>query len=262
MQTGKWKNGRQLISEKNGQVVRILRAPEMEALLSNIHVEDEAGGQYRKWLRNNGITTEDVQAWIKAALFTGCRFGELVVVHQDPGLFFGTSLHIPNYFGAKEKRTIPSRNVSLSYMGRKIIPGFFKAGQLPSSSKKEVNQTLTALRMILHTGAERIGLDEYHFQIQVAKGPGYLDSRGRKKKEKVPVDLVTNAVTFRSFRKTWESWLVVSFAKDYLSHLDIVTAQGHTDAVSMKFYTNVMKGFDKEDREQILPWVDGYTEVS
>lgn len=258
----KWKSGRGLMSESEGQIVRVLRASEMEALLNAVDINDEHGNKSRKWLRQRNVTTEDVKSWFKFALFTGTRFGEAIVVHRDPSLLFNPyTIRIPNYPGAKRKRKTTFRNISLSYKGREFIPEFFDAVQLPSDDEKQVRQTLTSLSLILHGAADRINLDSYDFDIQIADGPVYTDDKGKQRKEKTVHRLNTNGVTFRSFRKTWESWLVLTFANDYLSHVKIAKGQGHDIETSMDFYTKILSGFDRDDRKEVIPWVDGYGEV-
>lgn len=261
MQSAEWKNSRGLMSESDGQIVRILRAPEMEALLQNVNVRDERGTntRSRKWLQAKDITTNDVRTWLQTALFTGCRFGELVVVHKDPTLLFSPNkLRIPNYAHAKSKRRTKYRNIPLSNKGAEVIPDFFTSSELPSGNKNEVNQTLTSLSLILHAAAERIGLPKYDFELKVAKGSEYTDEKGKIRKEKVPVDYTTDGVCFRSFRKTWESWLMLSFANDYFMHMKLAKSMGHTMETSMQFYTTNLDGFDKQDKEDILPYVEGY----
>ena len=253
----KWKNSRGLMTEGNGQIVRLLRPKEVEAIFENLDIGNE-GNKSRNWLQSRGITTEDVRIWLKTALFTGCRFGELVVIHEDPSLLFGTNkLRIPNYFGSKRKRKTKFRNIALSNMGSEVLPQFFNARQLPSGSKKEVTQTLVSLTQMLHASAREIGLPEYTFTLQIASGPTYKDEKGKEHKEFVPKEYTTDGVCFRSFRKTWESWLMLSFANNYSDHMKLVSQMGHDLATSMKFYTTVLSGYDEEDRRDIFPWVDG-----
>ena len=254
-----WKNSRGLMSEGDGQIVRVLRPDEMEALLANIDVSDEKGKMSRKWLRNKGITSEDVQVWLKTALFTGCRFGELTVIHQDPTLLFEErKLRIPNYSGAKRKRKTKFRNIPLSKMGAEVLPKFFEASQMPSEEKKDVNQTLVSFTSILHASAEKIGLPKYNFTLEIATGPWLKDERGKEYRNTKPKPYTTDGVCFRSFRKTWESWLMLTFAKDYTSHMKLATAMGHDIETSQRYYTKMLSGFDMEDRQSIKPWVEGY----
>ena len=256
MQTA-WKNSRGLMSESDGQIVRLLRPVEVESLFDNLDINNE-GKRSRRWLQPKGITTEDVRIWLKTALFTGCRFGELVVIHEDPSLLFAPGkLRIPNYFGAKRKRKTKFRNISLSNMGRDVIQKFFEANQLPSGSTREVTQTLVSLTAMLHSSAREIGLPEYTFTLQIASGPTYIDDKGKERKEYVPKEYTTDGVCFRSFRKTWESWLMLSFANNYGDHMKLVSQMGHDLATSMKYYTAVLGGYDEEDKQSIMPWVEG-----
>jgi integrase len=63
-------------------------------------------------------------------------------------------------------------------------------------------------------------------------------------------------VTARSLRKTYESWLIMSFP--HVSHAPMVIyeSQGHTDITSFKHYTNT--SFTTEEIAEMKEWTDGY----
>ena len=60
-------------------------------------------------------------------------------------------------------------------------------------------------------------------------------------------------VTVRTFRKTWESWLVVS----YPERIPIIAmSQGHTTITAMRHYLNLP--FTEEEKREILKETEGW----
>jgi len=63
----------------------------------------------------------------------------------------------------------------------------------------------------------------------------------------------TQGVTARSLRKTYESWLVVSYPH---ASAIIYGSQGHNEITSLKHYTNMP--FTTEEISEMKEWTDGY----
>ena len=57
----------------------------------------------------------------------------------------------------------------------------------------------------------------------------------------------------KTFRKTWESWLVSSYPERLA---EITMSQGHTILTSMGHYLNMP--FTPEDKQGIRPYVEGF----
>jgi len=278
----KWKEG--IWDDNPSQVVRIFRVKEIMSLLDNIDIKDETGSGSRSWLRKEeyGLDTDDVRAWLRFLLYSGCRFSESITVHENPNLYRKTgSIRLPDLPGGKEKRTIKARNVWLSTYGREHIPEFYEAGKLPVSNLKEMNQTLISLTLIMHKAGNKIGLPEETFtkvskdRMKDADGNDITyekdvwnkkthltEKKTRYQMEKNTYTMTTNGCMVRSMRKTWESWLFSYFDGRKGPDLkdQIYLSQGHTQKTAFAHYIN-LADFDKEDMKDIENMIKGYGET-
>lgn len=249
-----------VFDEDEGQVVRVFRPSEVRMLIANVDIKDD---KTWKWLDQHNIRNQDIRLWLQAALFTGMRFPELARLHLRPDLLeVDGNISMQYYPGGKEKRTIKARTIYMSNIGRKIIPEFFKARPLPTDTRLETRQTLTALGSIMHGAGNRIGLQTREF-IKVrrhdARGPNgeiIKDAKGKAKKEKEEYHYTTNGCTFRSMRKTWESWLFIAFQNEPQIFGKIFHSQGHTQQTAQGHYLNFR--FDAEDLLEIRKMVEGF----
>ena len=265
---GKWKVP--LFDEDNQvQKIRILRPKEATALIDNIDVRDEKTWKY---LQDRDISTEDVQAWLRFLLFTGCRFPEMITVKNDPKLRLSNgTLRIPNYPG-KEMRTHKARNILLSDMGRDMLDAFFSTPPIPIDPKNyddDSKEVISSISSMMHIAGERIGLDSMSFNIK--RKPRKLGLDGKKVKiKKITKDgreievydtdvelntITTNGCSIRSMRKTWESWLIHSFGGEKIE-TQMFLSQGHTRETAMRYYLNT--GFDEGDITEIKECTKGY----
>jgi integrase len=62
-----------------------------------------------------------------------------------------------------------------------------------------------------------------------------------------------NPVNNKTFRKTWESWLVLYYPD---KALQIALSQGHTTTTQYEHYLNT--SFEEEDRKEMRKWVEGW----
>ena len=270
--TVKWKVP--LFDEDNAyQKVRILRPGEAEALLSHIDVRDEKTWKY---LQDRDITTEDVQAWLRFLLFTGCRFPEMIIVKNDPKLRLSNgTLRIPNYPG-KEMRTRKARNILLSDMGRDMLDAFFATPPIPIDPENYENdskEVISSMSSMMHIAAEKIELEKMSFTIkQKSKNIGTDGQKIKIKKttkdgREIEVydtttkfkTITTDGCSIRTMRKTWESWLIHSFGGEKIE-TQVFLSQGHTRETAMRYYLNV--GFDEEDIKDIKECTKGYGVVN
>ncbi len=249
-----------VFDEDEGQVVRVFRPTEARMLIANVRVQDE---KTWKWLQKTNIRDQDVKLWLQAALVTGMRFPELARLHRRPDLLERDgNISLPYDPGGKEKRTIKARTVYLSDVGRKVIPEFFKSRPLPSDNKEQTDQTLRALTTIMHAASDRIGLEMKTF-TKVRRhdmldefGKPVLNDQGKTKKEKEEYQYTTNGCTFRSMRKTWESWLFIAYQQEPLIFGKIFHSMGHTQQTAQGHYLNYR--FDAEDLLEIRKMVQGF----
>ena len=146
-------------------------------------------------------------------LYTGMRYIEAVRLHDNPQWFDPKGfVFLPKEAILKSQRHQLERWVKLNERGRGILPLFLKGKQLPS----------------WQVWADR---------LKRAAGRASLDSSGLGPK---------------TFRKTWESWLVSSYPNRLT---EILLSQGHTAITSVGHYLNMP--FLQEDKDRIRPYVEG-----
>ena len=260
-----------LFDENNNyQKIRILRPKEAFELIDHVDVRDEKTWKY---LQDRDITTEDVQAWLRFLLFSGCRFSEMVLVRKDPKLRLSNgTIRIPNYPGGKEMRVQKARNVLLSDMGRECLDVFFSSAQIPAEvdeNNEGTKQVMRSLSSMLHVSGEKIGLESMTFNVKrMSKKIGEDGKRLKIRKltkdgreievyeRKVAFDTITtNGCSIRSMRKSWESWLIHSFGGEKLE-TQIFLSQGHTKQTAFRFYLNL--GLDEDDMVDVRECTKGY----
>ena len=114
----------------------------------------------------------------------------------------------------KVKRVTPQRFIRLSTRGKNTIPYFFgNEKMLPSVQAWDVK---------LHRWAALAGL-------------------------------TCEGVTARSLRKTYESWLVISYPESLAL---IFGSQGHTELTALKHYLNMP--FTDDEKKEMVEWVGGW----
>lgn len=146
--------------------------------------------------------------------FTGMRYREAQRFQDDPTWFDGDFIIMPAGSALKEKAKMKERTVHLSNKGKSLMPYFLKSkARLPTRA----------------------------WWIRVLK-------RAAIKAKLDPIGL-----SVKTTRKTWESWLAMS----YQHKLDfIVMSQGHDKNTSMQHYLNLP--FLPEDKKAMLPFVEGW----
>ena len=281
----KWKY--MLVKQQKAQIIRIMRPAEIHALIEASKVTDEPNwtkSRNEPTLKDIGITDHDLKIWMKFFLYSGTRFSEAMIIHdyRDPD---GKTLYqdngtlwMPRYKG-KQKRTFQTRTIYFSYKGREILNAFFETPSLPHSTKEEVKQTLTSISEIMHTAGKRINLPEKTLNATFEKtikdksgnpvkemyetnnftqNPDGTYSKVMKErivKEIYEKPFTTNGCAFRTFRKTWESWLTSSFDSPLMRD-KVLSSQGHKKEIALNHYVEI--SFDKEDSEDIKKEVLGY----
>lgn len=149
-------------------------------------------------------------------LMTGMRYVEAKKVKKQWYNKNAKKIHLPREADAKPKRTTPDRYVHLSTAGKRAVDRYFE--------EEYKFPTYIAFDQIL----KRIG-----------KQTGFLE-KGK-------------TISVKSFRKTWESWLVAIYPERQAT---IALNQGHTSTTAMIHYLNI--GFSAEERKQISEQVSGW----
>ena len=156
------------------------------------------------------------QIILDSLLFTGMRYVELERFYAHAKWYEpqGGYIYLPPEASKKRKRKMKERYVYLSSRGKAIIPLFLKL-------KKELPSRI-AWNEDMRRWGEKAGID--------VKG-----------------------LSAKTTRKTWESWLMVSYPEKALI---IAMSQGHTTITALNHYLNLP--FSKEDVERIKSYTDGW----
>ena len=125
-------------------------------------------------------------------------------------------IHLPREASKKKKRVYPERYVYLSSQGSVHIKNFIKYVD-------DVPKRVMANKILRYSGIKSIG------------------ERG---------------LSVKTFRKTWESWLVASYPNAIPI---IMMSQGHTDRVSIMHYLNIP--FTQEERSEIRIRTAGWSGI-
>lgn len=277
-----------LQKQQKAQVIRLFRPKEILALIDNIDIRDEPSWTKSRAtpnLQKAGLTTEDLQVWMKFLLYSGARFSEALLIHEyrdenGKTLYQGNgTIWLPRYKG-KEKRSIQARTIFLSNKGKKILDKFFETPMLPTQTDEGRKQTLTSLGIIMHEAGKRINLPErtftytYKDRIKDTDGKFVVElietknftkntdgSYTRVMKEVFKIEtreevIKTNGCSIRSFRKTWESWLTLYFSNDQHMKDKVLSSQGHLRETAWTHYLDI--SYDNEDLQDIGEEVEGY----
>ena len=154
----------------------------------------------------------DTRRICTSLLLTGMRYAELQRLRENPEWLDGKFIYLPRGSMLKVKAKQRERAIRLSDMGKTLLPDLF---QVPYPLPE-----LPTLDMKLRRLSIRI-----------------LDG---------------NPVNNKTFRKTWESWLVFYYPD---KALQIALSQGHTTTTQYEHYLNIP--FEDEDKKEMRKWVEG-----
>jgi len=165
------------------------------------------------------------QRWLDLLLFTGMRYAEALKFMHRKELYKPERrcIFLPHEIDKKAQRAAKERYVYLSYQGMLAVERFFSF------------------------------LEKYNQDHQKPlKYPSYIgmDYNLRQWSKKLGFEY---NVTVKSFRKTWESYLTVSF-QDRVAL--IALSQGHTDLTSLNHYIQIP--FTDDEKRQIQEFVVGW----
>ena len=178
-----------------------------------------------EYRRLKGFVKPKFQRWLDLLLFTGMRYTEALKFMHRKELYQPERrcIFLPHEIDKKAQRAAKERYIYLSYQGMLAVERFFSF------------------------------LDEYKLQHQKPlKYPSYIgmDYNLRQWSKKLGFEY---NVTVKSFRKTWESYLTVSF-QDRVAL--IALSQGHTDLTSLNHYIQIP--FTDDEKRQIQESVVGW----
>lgn len=149
-------------------------------------------------------------------LYTGMRYTEARRVTED--LYDRTKkyIYLPHGLDRKVKRSAPDRYVHLSTLGKSAVDRYFE--------EPYTFPTYVDFDQVLRTAKKRSGIVKEGLTLSI-----------------------------KSFRKTWECWLAVTYPERIVF---IVMSQGHTEMVAIKHYLNIP--FSPEEKREIKEHVSGW----
>lgn len=260
MKNIKWKTPVWKVTD--AQAKRILRVSEARALISSVNINDQ--GLMKKIEASKG----DIVVWLQALLFTGMRFAELYKLHGHPELFEANgSIRLDKgifYDTGKQRQQAKERVVMLSDAGRPIVAKFFatKKPRVILNTTTPEYDIVRVLDAMLKASAERIGLQKRQFSRTIKKPVIGMDGfvkrneDGSKVTAKTQVPQETTGVMVRTFRSTWESWLVSTRGTDEFTLYRIHNSMGHNRETAMKHY--LASQFDEDDIADMLKVTEGF----
>ncbi len=155
----------------------------------------------------------DTRRICTSLLLTGMRYAELQRFRENPDWLDGKFVYLPRGSMLKVKAKQRERAIRLSDMGKTLIQDLFLA---PHPLPE-----LPALDMKLRRLSKKI--------------------------------LEGSPINNKTFRKTWESWLVFYYPD---KALQIALSQGHTTTTQYEHYLNIP--FEDDDRKEMRKWVEGW----
>ena len=155
----------------------------------------------------------DMKRICTSLLITGMRYAELQRFRENPDWLDGRFIYLPKGSMMKVKAKQKERAIRLSDIGKTLISDLFQ-GSHPLPE-------LPAFDMKLRRLSKRI-----------LEGP---------------------PVNNKTFRKTWESWLVFYYPD---KALQIALSQGHSTVTQYEHYLNIP--FEEGDRKEMRQWVEGW----
>ena len=185
------------------------------------------------------VAEKDERILMDIALYTGMRYAELLRFQEHPEWFM------------PERKCVfmPQGSVKGAVRGQKIK-------KKDDGDKKERKPRTTPQRYILLSSYGVFILEKYFEDDDRAKFYSSLPKWDMRLKKYAKIaGLVEDGkrVTNKSFRKSWESWLTITYPEKQGL---ICQSQGHTQIVSMQHYTSYP--FTSTEKEQIKEKVGGW----
>ena len=236
--------------ESKRYVSMVLRPQQFVALYDSVNMLQVPNYLKKKYSR------QDFQAYISNLLFTGMRYEELKRLQEREDYYYRKErkIYLPMEADPKSHRVHQPRHIRLSDAGVKAIEFLWTSSPMPDSYQMD---------QLLHSWADRAGFESRTFNKQINRTVRNLknepvievDPEGNEtiKKIRDQVQLTTNGMSVKVFRKTWECWLIWSYP-----HLEsmIIDNQGHSRGVAISHYRSLT--FDKEDIEQARKFTKGW----
>ena len=197
--------------------VRVLTPKEYEALL--------------------GVITKDsLKKLVEVMLLTGMRYVEILRLKKYPGCFDPVRKVI-HFKSGKAASVQTERYIHLTPAGVVAVQAFIEDER--KAFPRTQTMTLNLMRWSALAGLE--ASPELTGEVYTTK-----PNMGRVRKN-------TGGMSVKVFRKSWESWLAVSYP-DMLELIGL--SQGHLTGTALAHYLAVP--FSEEEKAQILPYTAGW----
>jgi integrase len=184
------------------------------------------------------ISKDSLKKMVRVLLLTGMRYQEVLRLKEDPDSFS------------------PERKIIVVKSGKKEASERERYVHLTSEGVRAVHDFLNDTRMTYPGAASMThNLISWALMSDLEVSPALTDrvytagnNEGRDRKN-------IWGLSVKSFRKSWESWLAVS----YPDKLDLISlSQGHLTSTALKHYLAVP--FSSEEKDQIRSYTAGWME--
>lgn len=190
-------------------------------------------GEYEKL--EDQVSKPSLRKLIGVMLLTGMRYEEVLSLKKTPENFMKNDSCIWVRSG-KKKVVSHERYVPLTPRGIETTMAFLE-------DEREVYPPANVIMLNLVSWSEKAGLEPLP-EDQMRDMAGANTGRERKN---------VYGISVKSFRKTWENWLIDSYPERVLQ---ILKAQGHNAATALEHYAGA--NFSSSDLEAIRAYTSGW----
>ena len=166
-----------------------------------------------EWEAFREILDPDMKRLFSTLLLTGMRYAELCRFRDNPEWLDGRFIHLPKGSMLKVKAKQRERDIRLSDMGTTLVPDVFLI-PIPFQDLANFDRAIKRISVKMFEG---------------------------------------HPISDKTFRKTWESWLVYYYPD---KALNIALSQGHTTTTQYEHYLGIP--FEEREKPIMRKWVDGW----
>jgi integrase len=184
------------------------------------------------------ITKDSLKKLVQVLLLTGMRYVEVLRLKKYPGCF-DPNRKVIHFKSGKKAAVNNERYIHLTPAGVTAVQAFIDDERVTYPSPQ--GMTLNLVRW-----SALAGLEASPELVNEIYNKGANDGRMRKN---------TGGMSVKTFRKSWESWLAISFPYK----LDMIAlSQGHETGTAIAHYLAVP--FSDDEKAQILTYTAGWME--
>lgn len=182
------------------------------------------------------IQKPSLRVLVRAMLFTGMRYQELIRLKKDPSLFDPDLRMTVRVKSGKSRACQRERYVRLTPEGVEAVRSFLE-------DERENYPSPAGIALNLMSWSKAAELEE----VPDLSGEITIGANAGMERKNVW------GMSVKSFRKTWESWLTVT----YPDQIDVITqSMGHEAVTAMKHYWGLP--FTSDEKMEIRDMVKGW----